>query len=173
MSNLKIVSGKGFTKDEAFAKQANYDVKFNATLAWKKANSPVGTEFKAFAADYLGKKLKSVAGIGVFVVVSSGVEDNRERPYTTNVIATEGKRKYKANYIIVDKATEAIVGDAGKKSEAIAKGKDIVSEKRIDVRIELIKRVSEGQAIAAEITYTPSKNAKEGSFMFFGIEPEQ
>ncbi len=173
MSTIKTVSGTGFTKDEAFGKKANYDVKFNATVAWKKAGQPKGAELKAFADAFLAKKVKSAAGIGAYIVETAGVVDSRERPYTTEVVATEGKRKYKAHYQIVNKETKAIVGGADKKSEAIALGKKIVTKDKISVSIDLTKIVSEGQATAATIDYTPSINAKQGSFIFFGIETEQ
>ena len=102
MSTVKIVSGKGFTKQEAFGEKAEYSVKFDATLAWKKAGSPVGDEFKEFAKAYLDKKIKSAPGVGFSVAVSAGVKDDRERPYQTEVITQTGNRKYKTVYQVRD-----------------------------------------------------------------------
>lgn len=172
MSITKIVSGRGFNKQSAFDGKAAFQVKFDASIAWKKAGSPVGEEFKAFATEYLAKKVKSAAGIGCVVVVSPGVEDNRERPYTTDVVTTEGKRKYKTVYQVVEDSTKRILGEKDKKSQSLKLAKDLVSQLKTDVTVYPAKIVSEGEKVAATVKYTPSVNAKEGSYMFFGIEAE-
>jgi hypothetical protein len=171
MGSVKIASGKGFNRADAFGTQASYDVKFDATIAWKKAGSPVGKDFKEFAEGYLTKKVKNVAGIGFAVVVAPGVEDNRERPYTADIVTTEGKRKYKTVYQVFD-TQDKFLGQKDKKSESLKLAKKLVTTNHTDVVIKVAKVVTEGQPTAATVKYTPSINAKEGSYIFFGIETE-
>lgn len=171
MGSIKIASGKGFNKQVAFASQANYEVKFDATIAWKKAGSPVGKDFKEFAEAYLAKKFKNTAGVGFAVVVAPGVEDNRERPYTADIVTTDGKRKYKTVYQVFD-GNDKFLGQKDKKSESLKLAKKLVTTNRTDVTIKVAKVVTEGQPVAATVKYTPSINAKEGSYIFFGIETE-
>ena len=99
MIMAQIKEATGYTKEQAFESTGlqNDLSKFtNATQAWKKAKSPLGKkELLGLAASY--KK-----SIGVYIVVDSSKDDTRERPYEVISEKTEGKRKMKRSYQVME-----------------------------------------------------------------------
>lgn len=198
--NVKIAAVKGFTKEEALS-QVNFDASFkNATQAWVKAGKPTyGTnDFKTFAAEYLKKATKGIAGVGAYVVMESGVADSRERPYKVISVSNEGTRKYSTVYQIVEadlktktkkviktdkegvekEVTEtvaelvalgSVVDTASKKGEAEAKMKEWITETKRNYVVNVVK-VTDHNPVASYGIYTPSTSAKEGTYIAFGVE---
>lgn len=173
---MKKVTIKGYSVNEIKAK-APFQLVKNATIMWKKAGSPTLEEdLKAFMKDYLEKHTKNAVGQGCFIILDSPVQDSRENPYKIHNIQTDGPRKFKRVYELVNTTTGAILGSAFTKEEAINLAKIIVSDKREDLGagVKHICRISsvvvEGVADAFTFEYTPSANTKEGTFLCFGIE---
>lgn len=173
-TNFKRVEVKGFTKQEAIA-QAPFQVIRDATQAWKTAGSPVMEKnLKEFCADYLSKHTKYATGIGCSITFEAGSADTRERPYTVKDIKNEqGKRKYKTGYQGIDPSTgKVLFTNFETKTKAKEEAKSLYVKKgyKGDIFCKYIKDVVEGEIGAFEVKYTPSKSAKQGTYICFGIE---
>src|SRR5215217_2580648 len=172
MANLIVKTGKGFTK-EAAAVNAGVDietVKYDSTQAYKKAAEKDEFDLKGFAKSQVESRAKGVAGVGFSITKVAGKADTRERPYSEDVVITTKARKYKTTYALATGLSKeattleggTIVGLAEDKSAARKQAKDFVTENKVDVKILPIKVVSDGEAVAADVTYTPSLGATEG-----------
>lgn len=178
MENFKVVEVNAYSKEEAkkIAKeQHGIEILKEATQAWTKANKPISEKtLREFCGNHLQGVTKFVSGIGCLITVESGVADTRERPYTVHPIKNEqGKRKFKKAYQAIDKATgEILFTSFGTKKEAEDMGKDLYISKnyRGDIFCKVIHEVIEGEVGAFEMTYTPSKNTKLGTYIVFGVQ---
>ena len=146
---------------------------------WKKAGSPLsGQELKDFLTEYLKKHTKNMAGAGCYIVLDAAVSDSRENPYKILNIPTTQKRKMKKIYELVNVETEQVLGTADSKEDAIALAKSLVTSMKEDLGVgvkhecRIKKVVTEGEATAFTFEYTPSQNAKQGTFLCFGVEAE-
>ena len=197
---MKTVEAQGYSKEkalEATGLEVEMEQLKNATIAWKKAGSPMGDKaLKTFMTNYI--KEKKV--VGAYIVVESASDDTRTRPYTVYNEVTHGKRKattfyqikegeFKVKFNKVSKEVEdengnvnlveeevpvitvlstgLIVDKAEKKDEAFRTAKDLTAETGKDYVIEIVREITTGQKYAGYVKYTPSKSAKEGKFMFF------
>lgn len=188
---MVLREAQGFTKEEAFATtgiDAEFAMLKNATQAWKKAGSPLGKELSKFLAAYSAKQKL----IGAYIVVDNSSADTRERPYKIVNEITDGKRKFKRSYAIVEAelkvsttkttdeegnekevtnvkvlSTGATEGKADKKETAMQLMRDIIAETKKDYVIKIVEEVVEGKEFAGYGIYTPSKSAKTGKFVFF------
>ena len=174
--NVKAYSVNDVKKVVPFSLSANGA---NCTIAWKKAGSPIaGDELKAFLLEQLKKKTKNVPGLGCYIVLDAAVSDSRENPYKILNIPTTQKRKMKKIYELVNVETEQVLGTADSKEDAITLAKTLVTSMKetlgVGVKHEcrIKKVVTEGEATAFTFEYTPSQNAKQGTFLCFGIETE-
>ena len=136
MSSVKIETVKAFTKEEAFAQVADLNPAkiHNGTKKWQKVGEPtIGTkEFKLFAVDFLKSKKASEA----YVVLKGGSADTRQNPYKVVSVKTEGKRKFKRFYQIVEAELEVKYG-----KEVITDEETGVSkEKEVVKSVEVISR---------------------------------
>lgn len=192
---MKTVEVQGYSKQKAF-EAANLDVEMdmlrNATMAWKKAGSPMNTkELNKFMAAYLKDKKAQ----GAYIVVEAASDDTRLRPYSVINETTKGKRKTTTTYqikqadlkvkhvsttdeegvvtevpVVTVISVGAVEGRAGRKDEAFKLMKELIEENKRDYVVEIVKEVTEGQKYAGYGQYTPSKSAKLGKFMFFVTE---
>lgn len=174
MNNFKFEEIKAYTKNEATEK-APFQIIKDATQAWKNANKPLtGSALKEFMAEYLEKNTKFAAGIGCMITVDAGQADTRERPYTVTAIKNEqGKRGYKTAIQGLDKETGNILFTCfGTKDDAEKMAKALYTDKDFKGNIHAVytKQVVEGEPGAFDVEYTPSKNAKIGSYLAFGVE---
>lgn len=175
--NFKKLEVVGATKQEALA-QAPFNVLYDASQAyknWKEKQEGAITDamVKNFMVDYLTKKTKNAAGVGCSITVEAAVASTRERPYKiTDVKNEKGKRKYSTIYTIKDRDTNEILA---KCDETKAKAKDVLKDlfkKGFKGRAvcTYTKEVTEGEPVAFYGEYTPSKSAKQGTYLVFGIE---
>lgn len=175
--NFKRMEVVGATKEEALEK-APFDIMGDATQAYKswvkkQTNGVTDADKKQFMLDYLAKKSKNVPGIGFSITVESAVADTRERPYHIEDVKNEGgSRKYKKTYQLVDASTGVVVAGT---HESKAKAKEIAKELYIDgfkndIVCTYTKQVVDGEPIAFKAYYTPSKSARVGTYLVFGIE---
>lgn len=186
---MKSVQAKGYSKEKALATtdlDVNLEMLKNATRKWKEAGSPVGgKELTAFMVEYMAANKKN---IGAYIVVEPSSDDTRTRPYSVINEPTRGRRKKKTVYQIKEgtfdvkesknedgdpvkkvtvKSLGPVVHKAEKKDEAISSMKELIEANHTDYVIEIVSEVVEGQPYAAYGKYTPSKSAKEGTFVFF------
>lgn len=142
---------------------------------WKKNHEGGITEkdIKEFCLDYLAKHTKNVKNAGCMITIEAGAADTRERPYKVNDVKNEkGKRKYKTTYQLIDKKSGSVIAET---SETKAKAKEIAKSLytdkgyKGDIVCTYTKQVLEGEPIAFEVEYTPSKSAKKGTYLCFGI----
>ena len=176
--NFKKVEVTGATKEEALEK-APFQVIGDATQSfknWKKKQTTGVTEAmtKEFMLEYLQKHSKSAAGIGYAITIEAAVPNTRMRPYTfTDVKNEQGKRKYKTTYQLVDKASGEIIASTQEtKAKAKEIAKDLYKKKgyKGNIICTYTKQVAEGEPVAFEVAYTPSKSSKVGTYLTFGIE---
>lgn len=198
MSEPIIKECQGYTKEEAFA-GLRFDPNSplikgaNATQAWNLAGRPtIGTtKFKQFIVEQLADKTKFEPGYGIHIVMDASVEDKRKRPYTVLNNKTIGTREWKFKYQIREDSIicENIEGDdysdvsitvaergmvvaeSDSKAEALEIAKQLTSQTHKDYSIVAIK-VPDKSPISAFVLYTPSKNAKVGTFIACGINGE-
>lgn len=178
MANFKTVEVKAYKKAEALSQvlESNgIQVIKDATAAWKKAGCPIADKaLKEFCSDYLKSATKFAAGIGCSITVEAGSADTRERPYTVKDVKNEkGKRKFKKAHQLIDKETGEILGvsfGTKKDAEAMAKNLYIKNGYKGNIICKIVHEVVEGEVVAFEVTYTPSKSAKLGSYLVFGVE---
>lgn len=189
---------QGYTKEEAFA-GLRFDPNSplikgaNATQAWNLAGRPtIGTtKFKQFVVEQLADKTKFEPGYGIHIVMDASVEDKRKRPYTVLNNKTIGTREWKFRYQIREDSiiceniegedysdvsiTVAergmVVAESDSKAEALELAKQLTSQTHKDYSIVAIK-VPDKSPISAFVLYTPSKNAKVGTFIACGINGE-
>jgi len=176
--NFKKLEVTGATKEEALS-QAPFEIMGDATQAyklWKKKQTTGITESdkKQFMLDYLNKKSKNVPGIGFSITIESAVADTRERPYSIQDVKNEkGSRKYKTTYILTDEETGAELAHTDEtkaKAKALARELYTDGDYRGNIVCTYTKQVVEGEPVAFTVTYTPSKSAKSGTYVVFGIE---
>lgn len=188
--NFKKLEVTGTTKEEALAKAP-----FNTNLPgadctqalrnYKKAHASeafTDAAMRQFMLEQLEKKTRNTVGNGCYIVVESAVTDTRERPYTKHDVKNEqGSRKWTKVFQIFEnlgtaekpRRGELIVEAAGNtKSEASNKAKELYTKMglRKNIVCYYTKQVTEGEPIAFTMDYTPSKNAKQGVYLVFGIE---
>jgi len=189
---MKSVEAQGYSKEKAL-ETSGLDVELerlkNATLAWKKAGSPVNTKaLNAFMAAYI----KDKKAVGAYVVIEAASDDTRLRPYSVINETTKGKRKATTTYQIkgaelkvkhttaVNEAGEtieipivevlsvgAVEARAPKKDAALKLMKELIEKNKCDYVVEIVKEITDGQKYAGYGQYTPSKSAKLGKFVFF------
>jgi hypothetical protein len=198
MGEPVIKECQGYTKEEAFA-GLRFDPNSplikgaNATQAWNLAGRPtIGTtKFKQFVIEQLADKTKFEPGYGIHIVMDASVEDKRKRPYTVLNNKTIGTREWKFRYQIREDSiiceniegedysdvsiTVAergmVVAESDSKAEALELAKQLTSQTHKDYSIVAIK-VPDKSPISAFVLYTPSKNAKVGTFIACGINGE-
>lgn len=173
MANFKTVELKGYTKADAL-NEAPFQVIKDATQAWKNAGKPtMDKALKEFCAEYLQKHTKMAAGIGCSITFEAGSADTRERPYSfTDIKNEKGKRKYKTGYQGIDAATGKILFTNFKtKQDAKDEAKKLyLNGFKGNIYCKYVKQVVEGEVGAFEVKYTPSKSAKMGTYIAFGVE---
>ena len=175
--NFKKTEVSGATKDEALAK-APFDIMGDATQSyknWKKkqVNGVTEADKKQFMLDYLASHSKNVAGVGFSITVDPAVVDTRERPYTLRDKKNEsGARKYVKTYQLIDKATGNILAETNEtkvKAKELAKSLYINDGYTGNLKCHYTKQVVNGEPIAFEMDYTPSKGTHMGTYIVFGI----
>ena len=174
MTNFKQVEVKGYTKNEAL-KNVPFQVIKDATQAWKNAGKPMtGNALKEFMHEYLRANTKFAAGVGCLITVEAGVADTRERPYTVIDIKNDsGKRKYKTGIQGVNPETgEILFVNFENKAAAKEAAKALYTKEgyRGNIHATYVKEVVEGETGAFDVEYTPSKSAKVGTYLAFGVE---
>lgn len=192
---MLVKETQGYSKEKAL-EATGLDVELdrlkNATLAWKKAGSPMNTkQLNAFMANYI----KDKKAVGAYLVIEAASDDTRLRPYSVINETTKGKRKATTTYQIKEaelkvKHTTAVNEDgetidvpvvdvisvgavearADKKDAALKVMKELIEINKKDYVVEIVKEITEGQKYAGYGQYTPSKSAKVGKFMFFIAE---
>ena len=176
MSNTNItkVEVKAFTKEEAKnSPLVPFDVLKDATAAWRNAGEPLTdkTEFKKFVESYLAKHTKNTEGNGCFITVIPGSADTRNRPFSITNVKTTGTRKFGRVFKLIDDANgQILMSVRGTKAEAQAAAKQLILDGfRGSGKIIVEQEVTEGEPIVSYFKYTPSSNAKMGTYLFFGI----
>lgn len=175
--NFKRVELVGASKEEAFA-NAPFSIMGDATQAyksWVKKQTGMITESnkKQFMLDYLAKKSKNVANVGFSITLENAVADTRERPYRIEDNKNKkGTRKYKTTYQLRDAETGVVVAETNEtkaKAKEIAKALYTNREYKGNLVCTYTKQVIDGEPVAFKAFYTPSKNAKQGRWLAFGV----
>jgi len=198
---MVIKEAQGYDKETALEStglEISIEKCKNATVAWKKAGSPLNTkDMNKFCTEYL-KNNKLISN--GYIIVESASADTRVRPYSIINETTQGKRKTTTTYqikeadlkvkyntyTVVDEETGekkevttptvdvvavgAVEARANKKDEAFKLMKELIEETKKTYAVEIVKEVTEGQKYAGYGLYTPSKSAKLGKFVFFSTQ---
>lgn len=106
-----------------------------------------------------------------YIVMDKPVKNTRSKPYKVEHLSAKGKRSYKLMYQVVD-SSGMVYDSKATKQEAIVVAKEVCKEQQRDISVKVVKEVTSGDSIAAEVKYTPSKNMRDGSYFFFSITPE-
>ena len=160
----------------AAAEAEGFKVIRNKTNSWKNAGSPIGdAALKTFANEQLAKeKLVGVPGVGFIVAVANGSKDTRERPYSYENVVTDGRMETERTYEVRrsdnGELVVSLAGDGATKDAAIKAAKEVMSEVKADMKIEVVYRVKDGKNVVGHLKYVPSINAQKGRYIFFGNE---
>lgn len=183
---------KGFTRELALADVKKFKpdsvVGANCTQAWIKAGKPIlgSDRFRKFCFDQLQRKTRLEPGYGCYIIAERGSRDCRIAP--CKIIKNKdrkGARKYKRVHQISEvflrknKAGEYEVESVGMPinmyfdtyAEALDTVKQLTSQLHKNYIIQSIK-VAPNSTEAFSV-YTPSQNAKEGTFIAFGINKSE
>ena len=178
--NFKKVEVVAESKESAKEQIENtyFHINGDATQAYKNWKSKqtkgiTDRDLKEFMLDYLAKKSKNCPGAGFMITIESSVADTRERPYKIENVKGDGKRYWKTFYKWVDKETGVTICKVDtNKADALDAIKELYKSGEYKGEAECIKtkEVVKGQAVVATAKYAPSKNAKNGTWLAFGIE---
>ena len=157
-------------------------------------------DMKAFMLQYLEKKSKNLPGVGFYITLESAVADTRERPYRfEDAEPNKGTRKYVRTYQIIDNETGAVIAETSAqqvpdldsdgnhilnedgstkmiwKAGTKAQAKELVRNLYINgfrgnVTCVCNKQIVEGSSVAFTAEYAPSKSARFGTYLVFGIK---
>ena len=120
------------------------------------------------------EKLVSVPGVGFIVVVAPGSKDTRERPYTYENVITEGRmateRTYEVRRADNHELVVSLAGEGATKDAAIKAAKEVMTDVKTNLDIEVVYRVKDGKNVVGHLKYAPSVNAQKGRYIFFGNE---
>lgn len=130
-----IKESQGYSKDKAL-EAAELDITLdrlkNATLAWKKAGSPIDQKkLSAFMASYI----KDKKAVGAYIVIDPASDDTRLRPYNVINETTVGKRKSTTTYQIKE-AELAVKFHTEKK---VVVNEETREEKEVEIQTPYVK----------------------------------
>ena len=189
ISDINIIPLKGYNKAELLDGLEQFKPNVvpgcNSTFNWIKAGKPLyGTNaFKQFCVEELIKKTKLTPGLGCYIEIEKGCKDKKNRPFKLiKPKNATGIKKYILRYVI----SEVVINKANPKNdetdvlaikqpitsfttlgEAKEAVKDLTSETKKDFIIQSIKIPDDSIKIICK--YNASKNAKEGTYIVFGI----
>lgn len=193
MELLKIKECKGYSTQEAF-KDLNFVaddplIHANVTTSWIHAGKPYpGTSaFKLWAVGVLEKRTHTLPGKGLYIVIKPPILDTRKQPFTVvndnqrlpkkwirlyqireDVISM---RKDDDEVIVSIKEEGPIIEEYPLKKEAIERMKELTSITHKSYSLLCVK-VPEENRVSAVCVYTPSKRARKGKYIAFGINAE-
>lgn len=193
MELLKIKECKGFSTQEAF-KDLGFEadnplIHSNVTTSWKHAGKPYPgtTAFKLWAIGVLEKRTKSLPGKGLYITLFNPILDTRKFPYTVINDTTKTPKKWVRVYQIREdnislrkdkneasisiREEGPIVGEYPLKKDAIEKMKELTTMNHKSYSLLCVKIPQENR-LAAVCVYTPSRKAKKGKYIAFGINAE-
>ena len=179
--NFKSIKVSATNLEEAIASVADrFHVCGNATQSFKNAKAKhtgawTDRDEKTWMLDYCEAKNRACPGTGFYIVVESAVADSRERPYKFETIKNEGKRECKKTYTWVDKETNTpIVKVRTNLTDAQNTLKKMYKDGTYkgDANCVISKEYVVGNAVVATAKYVPSKSARKGTWIFFGIEKD-
>ena len=106
------------------------------------------------------EKLTDVPGVGFIVVVAPGSKDTRERPYTYENVVTDGRKETERTYEVrrVDNGelVVSLAGEGATKDAAIKAAKEVMSDIKADLDIEVVYRVKDGKSVVGHLKTKPS-----------------
>ena len=177
MNNMMFVKQEviGKTKDEAISSAAPMNLMVDATQAYKKwAKETATTEenVREWMKDYLRKKKYDKPNMGAYIVVQTGVQDTRERPYKVEKVKHE-KRTHTPEKFYVGRAQDTGAEIFQEKTSKAAEqaAKEFILDNQVGVDIFVEARYKEKNALYAKVNYTPSKGAQPYKLMVFGFKP--
>lgn len=174
---MRKIEIKAYSVDEAkeIAKsQYGIGVVANVTPSYKKAGEPTGDKFKLFMGQTLEKRnLVDVPGTGLLVTVDPGTKDTKLRPYEFVNNIVEGTTNFKRVNELRLKSNDKLIGEASKKGDAVKLAKKLMLEYKEDIVCKIVYRAMDpDRETAFELTYKPSANTKQGTYVVFGTPAE-
>lgn len=187
LSKVTSIPIKAYSLEEALEQITEFKASVlpnsNCTVAWKRAGSPIfGTEeFNTWCMNTLIKRTKLVAGLGCYVIIDYPKDNTRRNPVYTYKVPNPGIRKYKRVHQIIEvfidkykKNKEPIITGLGKvviEQDTLKEAKEtaalLVTETKKNYVIKSVKTAED--SIEAYCLYSPSKQAKQGTIVFFGV----
>ena len=135
---------------------------------WAKEHATNEDSVKEWMKDYLNKKKLTMPKDGAYIVLQSAVADTRERPYKVD------KKKYDARthspekfYVLRDAAGNEIGAEKTSKA-AEQTAKELVSDLKQDVYVNIEWKAKEKNSQYAVVRYTPSKGSQPCKLLVFG-----
>lgn len=181
MENFKRLEVTGSTEKEAFAK-APFTISRDATQAYRNWVKKQEAEFtaddeKQFMLNYVTKFSKGCPGIGFAITLQPAVVNTRREPYALKDVKNQsGTRKYTKVFQLIDTSNNAVLAEvAGTKPQAKEAAKNLYRKGfKGNLKVKFTKQIldGDGENVAFEMEYVPSKGTQEGKYLVFGVEKD-
>lgn len=158
---MRTVEAQGFNKEKAL-ESTGLDVSLerlkNATLAWKKAGSPLNT--KALNT-FMAKYIKDKKVVGAYIVVEGSSNDTRKRPYSVINEVTHGKRKTTLTYQVKEAVLDVKYHTETKTVVDEDSGEESVVEyqtpyNKMMINVEVVDKETKEKTIVAKEVEVPA-----------------
>lgn len=163
----------GATKDAAKESVKGLTLMVDATQAynkWAKENVTSEDNVKDWMKDYLKKKKFDKAGLGAFIVVQSGIQDTRERPYKVEKPKYDARKHTPEKFYVLRDATGNEVGREKTSKAAEQAAKEYIIDYKEDVTINYEWVSKEKNSLYATVKYCPSKGTQPYKLLAFGYQ---
>ena len=183
--NINIIPVKGYSRKEAFDQiktfRPNIIKGANSTQAWIAAGKPIfGTQaFKQFCYEQLVRKTNCATGLGCYIIVENAISDTRTKPCKIiKLKEAKGTKKYlrvhSVHEITIDPRTNDIIsiGPQITTFTTLAAATEAVKELTCATKKNYIVQTIKVPDFPTEVLsiYTPSCQAKIGTYIAFGID---
>lgn len=157
---MEIREAQGYTREAALEKtglEVSLDRLKNATLAWKKAGSPINS--KALK-EFMAKYVKDKKVIGAYIVIDGSSSDTRKRPYTVINEVTHGKRKTALTYQVKEAVVDVKFHPETKVVKNEETGEEKVVEfmspyKSVEVTVEVVDKETKEKSLVNKVVQVP------------------
>ena len=166
---MKVFTSEGMSPEQAFSNQADFELGYDLTKQFHKAN----VEPDEFAQQYADDN--PIEGYGDYIVLQKPNTKTTKNKYKVLNVVNKTSRKWATIVNFIDNDGITVFSNPSKtmtKAKAISKAKELVQGTQKTITITLTKQVITGDPIVA--TVVPNPNVViPGRYFFFGTENVQ
>lgn len=163
---MKVFTSEGMSPDQAFNKQADFELGYDLTKQFHKAN----VDPNEFAEQYLGDEPEE--GYGHYITLQAPKTKTTKNKYKVSNVVNKTSRKWATIVNFIDTDGVTVYSNPSKtmtKAKAISKAKELVQGLKKDIKIVLTKQLVAGDSVIATVISNPDI-VTLGRYFFFGVE---